>query len=443
MQIKRFTAETMREALKLVKDEFGPEAVILSARSLKKPNPLLGPWSKDRVEVSAAKEAPRGFRDPGHSAVSSKPAVPPAFREPVRLAGPVDGHPKQVGVPPTPGRFLPPSHIKKLFVLYRLMRCQGVDRCVALHLVKQVYTRAALETDMTDSDLQEILKRIVQRHLRVLMRRTAMASEPGGIVVVGPTGVGKTTTVAKLAAIQSRARGRSVGLITLDSHRIGGAAQLEIFSRILELPLVSAPDPGEFRRAIRCFEDADSVLIDTAGFHPRQVDQMTALQQMLGTGCSYQVHLVLSAGSACNELLEIIDGYRCLPIHRLIITKLDEAVHSGNLLNLIIRKRIPISFLCNGPRVPEDIQTANAARIIDFIIRPELEERIWSAPPEDVARQIAVFENYLQRASDIRRLDPRVAPDRRLFPVVSSDGAAEAPWRDPEGRSIGTYERPY
>jgi flagellar biosynthesis protein FlhF len=215
---------------------------------------------------------------------------------------------------------------------------------------------------------------------RVLEREMIFAGPigraPRVIAVVGPTGVGKTTTIAKLAANASLVDGRNVGLVCLDQYRIGGAEQLRKYAELIGIPMELADDAPGMDRALRRLAACDLVLVDTAGRSPRDTTALQRLGQMLrGAREAIEVHLAFGAQVQDRELAAMLDVHvAALQPHRLLATKLDEALHHGSLVAAQVHAGIPYGYFTTGQRVPEDLEVASARRVAGLLCGEEVSE---------------------------------------------------------------------
>ncbi len=190
--------------------------------------------------------------------------------------------------------------------------------------------------------------------------------DQGGIAaLVGSTGVGKTTTVAKLAAQFMLKHGsREIALITTDNYRIGAHEQINTYGRILDVPVKVAGDADELRRHINSFSDKRLILIDTAGMSQRDMRLAEQLKTLQHGDLPIRSYLVMSATTQYKAMLEIMDAFRILEPQATILTKFDEAVTKGTALSAIIERRMPLSFVTDGQQVPEDIYLPDAETLI-------------------------------------------------------------------------------
>lgn len=198
------------------------------------------------------------------------------------------------------------------------------------------------------------------------------AGRPRVIALVGPTGVGKTTTVAKLAATFKLRQGRSVGLITSDTYRIAAVEQLRTYASIIGLPMKVAMTSQEMRAAVGAFSGYDVVLIDTAGRSQHNTDRLGELSEMLDAAEPDETHLVLSSTANQEVLYSAADAFAVTRPNRVILTKLDEAVHFGVVVNVMQRLNSRLSFVTTGQEVPDHIVPGRAERLAQLVLENRL-----------------------------------------------------------------------
>ncbi|RDB37068.1 MAG: flagellar biosynthesis protein FlhF [Spirobacillus cienkowskii] len=207
------------------------------------------------------------------------------------------------------------------------------------------------------------------RYLKVTGPFRDEANQKKVICLVGPTGVGKTTTLAKIAAKLKINDGKNVELVSLDSYRIAAADQLRIYSKILECPFAELSDKNELINFISKKHSYQYILIDTAGRSSRFSDQMMSLKKLGEAPLPIEFHLVLSCTMKQRDIDETIRGFRFLSLSSLIFTKLDESWAFGEILNSSIQNKIPLSYFTTGQRVPEDIEIASKERVVERLLR--------------------------------------------------------------------------
>ncbi|MGO8690757.1 MAG: GTP-binding protein, partial [Thermoguttaceae bacterium] len=191
------------------------------------------------------------------------------------------------------------------------------------------------------------------------------------VALVGPTGVGKTTTIAKLAAHYRLREKRRVGLITVDTYRIAAVEQLRTYADIIDLPMQVVSTPREMREAVQRMDDLDLILLDTAGRSPKDEVRIQELRAFVTEADADEIHLVLSAMTGERTLQQTAERFAAVGTTALILTKLDEASSLGNVLSVLRFSKLPLSYLTNGQNVPDDIESAQAQRLARLILGME------------------------------------------------------------------------
>ena len=186
--------------------------------------------------------------------------------------------------------------------------------------------------------------------------------------LVGPTGVGKTTTIAKLAANFRLKEKRRVGLITVDTYRIAAIEQLRTYADIIDLPMHVVSTPREMRETVERMNHLDLILLDTAGRSPKDEIRLQELKVFLSEAAADEVHLVLSSVAASRTLEQTAEQFTAIGATSLILTKLDEANGLGNVLPVLRSSGLPLSYLTDGQNVPDDIETADAHQLARLIL---------------------------------------------------------------------------
>jgi flagellar biosynthesis protein FlhF len=219
-----------------------------------------------------------------------------------------------------------------------------------------------------EDDLKELLKESLEATVKCSGPIRLKKNGTKIVALVGPTGVGKTTTIAKLAALYTIGRKAKIALVTIDTFRVGAVEQLKTYSRIMGVPLEVASTPKELEKALAAHTDKDLVLIDTVGRSPKDKETIEALRAMLDSSFTIETHLCVAATTRERELRGIVESFGALPVSRLLFTKLDESSSFGSIVNLQIENKLPLSYFTRGQRVPEDIEPASGKKVAELIL---------------------------------------------------------------------------
>jgi flagellar biosynthesis protein FlhF len=236
----------------------------------------------------------------------------------------------------------------------------------------------AVRDELNPGELADeaIVRQTILRHLAAMVPVAGDIQKPRGpadgrpltIALVGPTGVGKTTTVAKLAAAYKLRHGRRVGLVTTDTYRIAAVDQLRMYANIIGLPLKVALTPADMVTACEALADCDTILIDTAGRSQRDAGRLDELREFLGAARPHETHLVLASTASERVLLDSAARFASVGPDRVIFTKLDEAVNFGVLFTVARRIELKLSYLTTGQEVPDQIEVGRPDRLARFLL---------------------------------------------------------------------------
>lgn len=327
MRVRRYVARSLQEALDRVRRELGPDAFILQTREHRL---RWLPWWPSRVEVWAAWEPPAPTR-------TCQPSPPSG----------------EVG----------PEELRWFEQLVE----QDVDAGLAWRLVTQAAGRCRLARIPFDEALTQQLSAAA-----ATAPVWELGSGPRVVMLVGPTGAGKTTTVAKLAANFALVAGWRVALVTTDTYRIGAIQQLRTYAELIGLPLEVARDGQELRQVLAGF-DAQLVLVDTAGHSPQDGPRLQHLQELCRSlPAGSEVMLVIPAALRQRDLAELLALYRKLRVDSVCVSKLDETRRRGPLLNAPFWLERPLRFVTTGQAVPDDIEVAEPRSVVRWLLRCEL-----------------------------------------------------------------------
>lgn len=434
--VRTYRAETMQEALALVRRELGPDAVILHTRELPQPRFLKWRRTGQRVEITAGtgvnvRTPPARAKAAAAESAAKKiaaPAVPDDGGVTLEISSTAAVAPQS---PPAPG-FTPgiperrnesqptadlmstpqmesllqqagasagqssalAAQLKSieqmvkslsksaearrsdeipsdLFHLYAELIDSEVEDTLAQELI------CRLKSEYGDEDLSDVqraksrLSSMVQREIHCSGPISITPGQRKTVALVGPTGVGKTTTIAKLAANFRLRDGIRMGLVTVDTYRIAAVEQLRTYAEIIDLPMKVVTSPLEMRRAMDELSGLDLVLIDTAGRSPRDELKIQELKNFLSEAAVDEVHLVMSLVASVRSLETTAQQFAAAGTTSMILTKLDEAAGMGSLLSVARKIDTPVSYLTTGQDVPDDIEPAEASRMARLILGSE------------------------------------------------------------------------
>jgi flagellar biosynthesis protein FlhF len=373
MATKTYRAASMREALERVRRDLGGSAVILGTRELRRRRWLGLGRAREWIEVTAA--------DPNAADEPERPRKGSVRFDPAEAAAPVAALQAQVG-----------EQLGKLHAMVAdLTRAGRIEHWLPEWPTELVPTYAALvEADVPETLARRLVRHVAERlepdeahrpdAVRAALREAVegclsiappIAALPGArriVALVGPTGVGKTTTVAKLAATFKLVHGLRLGLVTVDTYRIAAVEQLRTYAEIIDLPLAVANEPRAMGAALEGLGDVDLILIDTAGRSPRDEVRIRELAEFLAEARPDEVHLVLSATTGERSLRAAVERFAAARADRLILTKLDEADGLGGSLAAIGQANLPVSYITTGQSVPDDIEPADRRRLARLIL---------------------------------------------------------------------------
>ena len=375
----------------MVRSDLGPDAAVLHTREVRT-NRLFGLLSgKRRIEVTASAGVNVPSRLPSRS---DGPAAGPSSR----VADPAPPTPSDLHMPWSENSSFRNVHVQdqlsdlrqmvqdlcrqshggrqhdlpdSLFRVFTDLIEADVDEHLARNLVERIQQEIP-DCDLADPMLVKArIARLIESQISVSGPIQITPGQRRLVALVGPTGVGKTTTIAKLAANYRLKKRQSVGLITVDTYRIAAVEQLRTYADIIDLPMQVVSTPREMREAVHRLAGLDLILMDTAGRSPRDEIKIQELKAFLTEAGADEVHLVLSSGAGSRALRQTAQQFAAVGTTSLILTKLDESTALGNLLPLLQSSDLKLSYLTNGQNVPDDIETAEAARLAQLIMTGE------------------------------------------------------------------------
>ena len=384
MKVKKFSAHDNQEALMKVKNELGADAIILYQRKVKQKG-ILGFFKKPLIEVVAAKE---------DTPVEKTNIHDNKYKSPMEILQDKVIHNKEIKaddqniaeevseiknmlntVMNTMTEQRLPEQIKslnnpELTQLFNSLKKQDIDKKL-IHEILQQYVLVG-DKRVENKNNIEVIRDVVENVIKKYIIPHEHEEHKKIMFFIGPTGVGKTTTIAKLAAHYTLTEGKTVGLISADTYRIAAIEQLKIYSDILSLPLEVIYKTNEIHFAMEKLKNQDLIMIDTAGRSHKNNEQVMELKKLLNEVNEKEVYLVMSCTSKNSDIKEIINTYNFLNEYNIIFTKIDEATSYGTILNIAKETKKPISYITTGQNVPDDIQKIDSQKILDLLIKGDV-----------------------------------------------------------------------
>jgi len=423
MTIKKFTGKTKEEAIAKAKEEFGEGAVVMNVKEVK-PTGFFSFLKSITYEVTAAVEEKEKFVNPSASqnnwkgaesinlaadeeitippqsnaVTSATTVVQPTYSQPEprnsaavefsNVAIPVSRDEierklenisnileKKLSAEENKGNDISETTVQNMesFKFMKMLYSTLLDNEVNEKYVNQILDEAEKMAN-TNSSVDVILSNVYQKMILKFGEPCSISTEgrkPKIVFFIGPTGVGKTTTIAKIASKYKVEEDKKIAFVTADTYRIAATEQLHIYANILDAPMSIVYSAEELNQAVEKFADADLIFVDTAGFSHRNEEQKMDTKKLInGLDEQYnrEVFLVLSATTKYKDLLEIVDSYQEISKYKLIFTKLDETTSYGNLLNVRLYSGADLSYMTTGQNVPDDIEEFNSQRIVKQLL---------------------------------------------------------------------------
>lgn len=417
MKVKTFHAVTMQDAIRAIKEELGPDAIILSSKEVHEGGRLLRLFNRPVLEVMAAAEeppqearltaAPKQER-PAQKAEPVQPVEQAAAQSPYEFQETLQSLLKPSVRPVEPpvqlspkataagmgwkkerlrrlrgelheltlllGASLPPERqalggrlSAELATGCRALIAQGVRPSTA-ESVGHEAGRLLADNPASSQALHDALHRLLSDRIRVSGPLLAGQGDRSVSLFLGPSGSGKTTVITKLAAYYRLEEKKSVAIVTFDTYRQAAVEQLRMYAGVLGVPFASAKSPRQVHDGLCRHAHADVVLIDMPGIGPDDVAAARDLHHLLKDDTSMDIHLVVPASMREQDLLRAYDRVRDLPLLRLLFTKLDETASFGTVFELTHQTGVPLSYWSTGQRVPEDLEVATPARLASLLL---------------------------------------------------------------------------
>ncbi len=405
MKLKTFTAPSYTEALNKVKETLGDDVVIVSSKEIKRKT--LG--SKGLYEIVVAVEDEKSVKKVYNNRqssyndkmddvmlklssaakeinnISSKKELPQNSLKPVKndeilqlkeeinkIADTLKYLQATVwDISKKEDLELPPEFSE----IYALAKASGITTNYLNEIMKLTIKYMPLKMRKNRSAIKRYFYTLLKKMIPIRIEREIKHPHKKIMMFVGPTGVGKTTTIAKLAARYAYKQNsrHKVGIITLDTYRIGAVEQLMTYAKMMKLPIETVVDPSDFEEALNALRHNDYILIDTVGSsqHDREkIEKLTSFLKV-NTFAEININLVLSTITKYEDLVDIYENFSVLPIDTLIFTKLDETKTYGNIFSLLLDTKKPVSYFSVGQEVPDDLMQANTEYLLKGILEKE------------------------------------------------------------------------
>jgi flagellar biosynthesis protein FlhF len=371
MQIRRYVGADEKELLRKIRVELGADAVILHSSYGKRAG-LLGFLSKPRIEIVAGggfkivKDYPNGEGAPQPVGASAKAG---ASAETLQ---------KEIGeikrlIAETQSMVTCRSAVEgpqELSEEYASLATTRVSEGLAQKMMGRLRSSLPAEALRDRTRIRATVRTFVKEMIRCT---DGIALKPGRctrVAFIGPTGVGKTTTIAKLVSIYAH-RGREVAVITNDTYRIAAAEQIKRVAQLVGVPIRVCQRPQEIEQALKEFSNRDLVLVDTAGRSQKNARRLDDLKEVLAATKPDETHLVVSMTTQPETVVDVAERFAPCGYDRLVVTKLDEAIKLGVVLDVLSRIQTELSFVTTGQEIPRDIEVADSARLASLILGEE------------------------------------------------------------------------
>jgi len=366
MQIKKFVAPTLKEASAQMKRELGNEAIILSTRVFEEGNSGI---NKKMFEIVAGLDSKLPVKE--DNADILQPDEKKSFESELKklsekIYNPLSELQKNESSDKKINKNEPEHFLEKeLKEVVDVLVYRDVQKSIVNVILNQLKKyKSVLNAENLDSYILSSIASLIPTAEFELKKR----GSPKVVSLVGPTGVGKTTCIAKLAVISKILQNLDVGLISIDTYRLGAIDQLRTFSEISDIEMLVAYEPAEMPELIKKLKKKDIIFIDTAGRSQKNSSNLEKTKEFLDAAGSRESFLVLSATASSKNLIDVAEKFKVFNYNSVMFTKIDEAVSFGNILNTAFATNIPITFLTNGQIIPDDIISADSDFVAKMIL---------------------------------------------------------------------------
>ncbi len=376
MHLKKYEVDSISEAMVRIKDDFGPDAVILSSRRIRRDG-------SSKIEIVAARDREDAVAVRPED-VPSEPSPEPVRERPVREE-PETSHrwrrfeARLDDINDTMVSFAAllgsagDESLHGLSPVHRLLLSRGLSTRSAARLVEAFRAEQGdSRTPLEAAHQKQLLKRVISRSVAAAMTERASRGRQRIQAFVGPAGDGKTTTLAKIAARIRYRDKKTLGIITMDDFRIGAVEQLKIYGTIMDVPLLALAEGDDLVAALKKFDHLEEVLIDTAGRSRTDDEHISRLKRAFTGERPVETNLVVSATAETKAMTDTVRRFKPLDFERVVVTKVDDAFSYGCLFNIIDLAGCPVSHITTGQQVPGDIRAMDSDGIARLIVDREI-----------------------------------------------------------------------
>ncbi|MED0669337.1 flagellar biosynthesis protein FlhF [Aneurinibacillus aneurinilyticus] len=395
MRVKKYIVDSMSDALQQIRTDLGKDAIILNTKPIKTGG-FLGMFCKKKIEVIAAidpneskeKETVKNIPQSPASFVAPSTQPAPTFSNVLQTVALQTGSAQRAEEEVQSGSVSKEleemrgmlwklmmaddknTSLPEAFIpLRKRLQSQGMEEDVLASLFERMLKELSPEEMQDDEKVRQKAKEIIVTMLREASgKHGPLQPDTSLVTFIGPTGVGKTTTLAKLAAESTLARQKKVGMITSDTYRIAAVEQLKTYANILNVPLKIVYSAEELVPTLERLTGCDMIFMDTAGRNYRNKEYVEEINRLLRSPLPNETFLVLSLTAKQEDLEAIIESFKGVRIDKVIFTKTDETSTYGSIFNLIIKYKLALSYITTGQNVPDDIEPANPETVAELIL---------------------------------------------------------------------------
>lgn len=376
MKVRFFTADSIQEAMAQVKNVLGRDAIILHTRTVRNGG-ILGFFTKEKVEIMAGIDSP---------VIERKKQLPveviPEIKMPIatiiekKIETPVVEDDKFIAVQ---------AELTNMSKLLEQVLCKEstksemspmlkllINHDIDMHIAEQMINELPAihkNDEFVSPELKELFIEQINKKLKHIEGIEVPETGRKIVAFIGSTGVGKTTTIAKIAAKFAIQDGYRVALITADTYRVSAVEQLKTYSDIMGIPIHVVYTSDELKKVLDTNLDKQLILIDTAGRSPHNSDQLAELDKLLQIDNTIEKYLVLNTTTKYKDALDIVEKFSLCSPNKVIFTKIDEARNIGTIINLLYQISIPLSYMTHGQNVPDDIELVDPQKLAKLMFR--------------------------------------------------------------------------